>query len=147
MRELSDGGLSDDVLKSFWFQRLPPECQQILVVSSEDMDKVAEMADKICEVSLLKVCGVSKEKNFESNDNNDFLCKFDLMLKRLDKLDKQFSQLSRSRSQSRSQSQRRSSTPSTSSGQLNRLCWYHKKYADMATKCRPPCSFDSKSEN
>ncbi|KAF8795370.1 hypothetical protein HNY73_003224 [Argiope bruennichi] len=53
MRELGGGtGIKDDFLKTLWLQRLPSEMQAILSISSEPLDNLANMADKIAEVRI-----------------------------------------------------------------------------------------------
>ncbi|XP_055928009.1 uncharacterized protein LOC129959211 [Argiope bruennichi] len=53
MRELGGGtSIKDDFLKTLWLQRLPSEMQAILLISSEPLDNLANMADKIAEVRI-----------------------------------------------------------------------------------------------
>ncbi|KAF8791457.1 hypothetical protein HNY73_006316 [Argiope bruennichi] len=53
MRELGGcTGIKDDFLKTLWLQRLPSEIQAILSISSEPLDNLANMADKIAEVRI-----------------------------------------------------------------------------------------------
>ncbi|KAF8791110.1 Ecto-NOX disulfide-thiol exchanger 1 like protein [Argiope bruennichi] len=53
MRELGGGtGIKDDFLKTLWLQRLPSEMQAILSISSERLDNLANMVDKIAEVRI-----------------------------------------------------------------------------------------------
>ncbi|XP_065354469.1 uncharacterized protein LOC135948944 [Calliphora vicina] len=47
MRQLLSGKMSDDMLKSLWFQRLPATLKAVLSISSDSLDKLAFMADKI----------------------------------------------------------------------------------------------------
>jgi len=53
MKDLAQNKLSDDVLGQLWKQRLPLNCQQILSVSTQPLDSLASLADKITEVSGL----------------------------------------------------------------------------------------------
>ncbi|GFT51660.1 uncharacterized protein TNCV_4071131 [Trichonephila clavipes] len=50
MKELSNGQLQDDFLQSLWLQRMPPYIQTVLSASSEPLDKLAIIADKVSEV-------------------------------------------------------------------------------------------------
>ncbi|GFY06728.1 uncharacterized protein TNCV_5083701 [Trichonephila clavipes] len=50
MKELSNGQLQDDFLQSLWLQRMPPHIQTVLPASSEPLDKLAIIADKVSEV-------------------------------------------------------------------------------------------------
>ncbi|GFY53072.1 transposon Tf2-11 polyprotein [Trichonephila inaurata madagascariensis] len=52
MKELSGGQLQDEFLKNLWLQRLPSQIQTVLSVSSETLDKLAEIADKVADVAL-----------------------------------------------------------------------------------------------
>ncbi|GFW41215.1 uncharacterized protein TNCV_842551 [Trichonephila clavipes] len=52
IKELSGGQLQDKFLKDLWLQRLPSEIQAVLSVSSETLDKLAEIADKVADVAL-----------------------------------------------------------------------------------------------
>ncbi|KAF8770999.1 hypothetical protein HNY73_018462 [Argiope bruennichi] len=53
MRELGGGtGIKDDFLKTLWLQRLPSEMQEILSISSEPLDNLANMVDKIAVVRI-----------------------------------------------------------------------------------------------
>ncbi|GBM33639.1 hypothetical protein AVEN_203682-1 [Araneus ventricosus] len=45
MRNLASGNIVDDVLKSIWMQRLPTSIQQILSVSKDSFDGLAQIAD------------------------------------------------------------------------------------------------------
>ncbi|GFY03257.1 uncharacterized protein TNCV_1172171 [Trichonephila clavipes] len=50
MKELSNGELQDDFLQSLWLQRMPPHIQTFWSASSEPLDKLAIIADKVSEV-------------------------------------------------------------------------------------------------
>ncbi|GFU78933.1 hypothetical protein TNCV_307741 [Trichonephila clavipes] len=50
MKELSNGQLQDDFLQSLWLQRMPSHIQTVLSASSEPLDKLAIIADKVSEV-------------------------------------------------------------------------------------------------
>ncbi|GFX02633.1 uncharacterized protein TNCV_728871 [Trichonephila clavipes] len=50
MKELSNGQLQDDFLQSLWLQRMPPHIQTVLSASSEPLDKLAIIADKVSEL-------------------------------------------------------------------------------------------------
>ncbi|GFS57292.1 uncharacterized protein TNCV_491811 [Trichonephila clavipes] len=47
MKELSNGQLQDDFLQSLWLQRMTPHIQTVLSASSEPLDKLAIIADKV----------------------------------------------------------------------------------------------------
>ena len=62
MRNLADNKITDEVLRSLWLQRLPISMQQILSVSSETLDGLSKIADKVNEVSgcTLGIAGISQ---------------------------------------------------------------------------------------
>ncbi|KAF8795482.1 hypothetical protein HNY73_003326 [Argiope bruennichi] len=51
MRTLADARVTDKLLKSLWIQRLPVRVQEIVAVSSDSLDLLSEIADKIAVVS------------------------------------------------------------------------------------------------
>ncbi|GFV19008.1 uncharacterized protein TNCV_4758931 [Trichonephila clavipes] len=61
MKELSNGQLQDDFLQSLWLQRMPPHIQTVLSASSQPLDKLAIIADKVSEVvgSSSTICAAS----------------------------------------------------------------------------------------
>ncbi|GFU02208.1 hypothetical protein TNCV_1547801 [Trichonephila clavipes] len=52
MKELSGGQLQDEFLKNLWLQHPPSQIQAVLSVSSETLDKLAEIAGKTADVAL-----------------------------------------------------------------------------------------------
>ncbi|GBN32525.1 hypothetical protein AVEN_222664-1, partial [Araneus ventricosus] len=50
MRDLSSK-VPEDLLKNLWLQRLPTAVQQILAVSTGDLEALAKTADKVLEVT------------------------------------------------------------------------------------------------
>ncbi|XP_050317848.1 uncharacterized protein LOC126751540 [Bactrocera neohumeralis] len=51
MRSLAGSEINDNILKSIWMSRLPSNMRLIISISNEPLDKVAMLADKMCEVS------------------------------------------------------------------------------------------------
>ncbi|XP_075170218.1 uncharacterized protein LOC142242515 [Haematobia irritans] len=47
MRQLASGKVSEEMLRSLWFQRLPATIKAVLSVSTDNLDKLSVMADKI----------------------------------------------------------------------------------------------------
>ncbi|GFT18931.1 uncharacterized protein NPIL_150611, partial [Nephila pilipes] len=56
MKELAGNALNDDFFKNLWLQRLPAEIQTILSASSEKLENLAKLADKIAEVRAYPKC-------------------------------------------------------------------------------------------
>lgn len=139
MRQLSSGKMSEDMLKSLWFQRLPSTIKAVLSVSSDSLDKLAVMADKINEqLDTSSLCQVGT-----SNPNSRFdqiEVQISEILKRIDGIttSKQYRGRSNSRGRNRSNSRHREAS--------RRLCWYHFTFGADATKCRPPCNYQSENQ-
>ncbi|GFT02512.1 hypothetical protein NPIL_592361 [Nephila pilipes] len=74
MKELVGNELNDDFLRNMWLQRLPAEIQTILSVSSEKLENLAKLADKISKVrassfapNVYAVAGRSEQPSDSSN--------------------------------------------------------------------------------
>lgn len=150
MKELAGTGLSTAALKSLWLQRLPTQCQAILSISTaEDLDKLSAMADKICDISISEICTISSSSsnasNSKHNSNDSVNSKLDTLIRRMDQFDNQLSQISRSKSPFQKRSSR---GRSKSLSNEKKICWYHRKFSDKATKCIQPCEYTTRnSEN
>lgn len=152
MRNLAGTSISSDILKTLWLQRLPSNIQAILSISSEDLDKLVTMADKIFETSsgpeINKIVARAPDHSLEAQ---------------MAELTRQVSELTsrlsgqannRHRSTSRSGARPRASTPrqhsknrSHGSSDEQKICWYHSKWGDKASKCIGNCSFQSNAGN
>lgn len=142
MRNLSVN-VNLDLMRSLWLQRLPPHAQAILSISSESLDKLAVMADKICDTIAPGVSAIAMSTSSESS----------LSLEdKIEQLAKQISELKSFGSRGRSNSRARNSSSyvsrSRSKSEKRTLCWYHDNFKEKASKCRKPCSYkEKKSEN
>lgn len=146
MRALANAGVNDDLLKNLWVQRLPAQLQAILSTSSDGLDKMVIMADKIfevtgyAEVSQVRAFPSTQESKGSLEQQISVLTKsMNELRSRLDK--KSQPQASKSFARSRSRSRSRAGE-----SQINdELCWYHRRFSSKATKCRPPCKFAAKN--
>lgn len=140
MRNLAGKHISDDVLRTLWLQRLPANVQQILHVSSDSLDGLAKIADKVCEVSnpIAEITSTSAHSEIP------------LLAKRIEDLEKAIHRLSvRSPHRNRFKSPRRVNSRSSSRNSHKqtdtvRKCWYHFRFGKNARKCSAPCAW---SEN
>lgn len=150
MRSLAGTSINADMLKTLWLQRLPHNIQAILSVSSEDVDRLVVMADKIYETStgpeINKINTRSSDKSLESQ-----IAQLTVQVSELrsQMANKSFSHSARSRSSSRSGANKRSQTPSRSNSSSSdpKICWYHKKFGDKAKACIGICNYKSNSKN
>lgn len=141
LQSLSGNSKDDSILRQLWMRRLPSQVQAILTAQSDlSLDKLAELADKIIEVTP----GPSQVYTVANKGFPDLNPLFD----QLNKLSKQVAALTderqrgRSRARSSSRSSSRRSTP-TRRADTARICWYHKRYKTRAAKCIPPCAWTS----
>lgn len=158
MRELANGSLNDEFLQTLWLQRLPSDIQSILSVSSETLDNLAKLADKIAEVrSEASVCAVSYAAAEKPSRDHSARAlagssaavdggEISALRAEVAALSKQMSRLL-TRVRSHSRPPRGKSPHSRNGSQYKRnFCFYHRKFGKNAHKCIPPCTF-SESEN
>uniref|UniRef100_A0A5S6Q704 Uncharacterized protein n=1 Tax=Trichuris muris TaxID=70415 RepID=A0A5S6Q704_TRIMR len=110
--------------------------------SDTDLDKVAELADKILEVASAP--GTTVPVNAGDSAMSQ-------LVQRVDELSVQVASLRRWRSSSRPRfrsisrrGHRRSQCPASPMQQDDndsRICWFHKRFGKRAKKCEPPCDF------
>ncbi|GFQ77748.1 transposon Ty3-I Gag-Pol polyprotein, partial [Trichonephila clavata] len=162
MRVLASGAsLNDDFLKTLWLQRLPSEMQSILSVSSETLENLAELADKIAEVRTDPFLNVSvMDKSTSSNPALPTNPREDLpnplyqevvaLRQQVDALSQQFQRFSgwKSRNRSRTRSNfSRNTTRSQEREGSSEICYYHSKFGRHAKRCRSPCRYGKNREN
>lgn len=127
MRDLAGNEMNDNMLKSVWMSRLPPNVRSIISISSDPLDKLAVLADKIFEVSDSPHVNAVALQPSGSPTQTSLEKQVSLLVKEVAELKTKFTQRPRSRSRSRNRSE------------PDEVCWYHRKFGDKATKCRKPC--------
>lgn len=138
MKNLAAGKVGDDVLQSIWMQRLPVSIQQILSVSSDNLDGLALIADKVNEVSSFTpvLSAVTSEKS-DMQSLRDEIAELRAEFGRVSRPRfRRFGKGKRDDSHSKTRS-----TSRTSNSAAGKLCWYHRRFADKALKCVGSCSF------
>ncbi|GFU12416.1 transposon Ty3-I Gag-Pol polyprotein [Nephila pilipes] len=124
MRSKVDSRISEELLKSLFIQRLPTHVQQILAISDDPLNKLAEMAD-----GTMAVAGPTSSIHVINAENQDLRTMLLEISSRLSRLE------TRERSTSHGPERlfrRRSS--SRESG-AHKHCWYHRRFKERATKC------------
>lgn len=153
MRELAGKSLSDDFLTTLWFQRLPSEIQTVLSVSSESLDNLAKLADKIIDVRgnsiTNSVCAASYSAPRQTD--NSPLSEMSALRAEISALRNQVEHLSRAKTKQNSRwrnksPHRPSSSYRKSPHRSDTLCFYHYKFGENALKCKKPCSFQNRSD-
>ncbi|XP_035233968.1 uncharacterized protein LOC118205795 [Stegodyphus dumicola] len=128
--------MSEDLLKSLFLQQLPTHAQQILAISSDKLDKLAEMAD-----GIMAATGNSAsvfEVKTEDSALKELLMDISSRLSRMETR-------SRSRSTEREQQNKRGRSSSRQRQGNREHCWYHQRFKEKATKCTKPCTFQAEN--
>lgn len=142
-------GTTDAILKTLWFNRLPVRYKEILTVSSDTLDNLALLADKLHEVqeSLITtptVHQISTPQTITASAHSPFELiqqQLAVLTSRIDAMQDRTHQHFRSRSRSRRNNRTRDVTPpeNKENSDPDALCFFHKKFGDKAYKCRYPC--------
>ncbi|GFV68704.1 uncharacterized protein TNCV_821671 [Trichonephila clavipes] len=142
--------LNDDFLKTLWLQQLPSEMQSILSVSSQTLQNLAKLADKIAEVRTDHFPNVSvMDKSTSSNSAlpknpredlpNPLYQEVVALRQQVDALSQQFQRFSgwkcRNRSRTRSNFSR-NTTRSLEREGSSEICYYHSKFG-LDVSCLP----------
>ncbi|GFU60417.1 uncharacterized protein TNCV_3182111 [Trichonephila clavipes] len=138
MKELSNGQLQDDFLQSLWLQRMPPHIQTVLSASSEPLDKLAIIADKVSEVvgSSSTICAATTVPPPSQSSSCSVQPTMDSLARQIQELSLQVAELTRERNSSRHQryssDRRRSHSRSRSVNRGSGICYYHRRYKEQA---------------
>lgn len=69
MKDLAGEAVTDEFMKSLFIQRMPNTVRPVLSISTDDLQAIAKMADKMLEASsdshVMAVSGTSKMTEFE----------------------------------------------------------------------------------
>ncbi|GFS70148.1 transposon Ty3-G Gag-Pol polyprotein [Trichonephila clavipes] len=105
MKELSNGQLQDDFLQSLWLQRMPPHIQTVLSASSEPLDKLAIIADKVSEVvgASSTICAAKTVPPPSQSSSCNAQPTMDSLARQIQELSLQVAELTRERNSSRHQ--------------------------------------------
>jgi hypothetical protein len=137
MRSLAGPHVQDDFLKTIFLKRLPLQISSILASSSDSLDKLAVMADKIIEYSPIHSQQIhSMEGHPSTSAQPDRLSRLETQISEL------ANQISSLRSRSRSNSHSRQTRKHDTAPQ-SEICWYHKNFGKHAKKCLLPCNYRS----
>lgn len=149
MRNLATDGISNKVLKTLFLQKMPDSVRNILIVSDEDIEKLALMADRIVEMQPKQelYCASSI-----ASPSADAITELRQQIAALDNKLEKLSVTRNSRPQSRN-SGRFSFDRSKSRNRYNptgKYCYYHFRFREKCfpDKCKAPCAWKNKpSEN
>lgn len=138
MTALAQGSLSDNVVKTLWLNRLPPQVRAILIASSENLPKLSSLADKIFETvpsqSIASTAHVASASGIDQQIAQ--------LTKRFDEFQRSFSNKGHGRSRSKSRTRNRSRSKSKSKDDT---CYFHRKFGEQARNCTNWCKFKKDS--
>lgn len=163
LRSLADNdGISDEVLRSIWSNRLPIQLQTIIASQRNlPLNDIAELADNVFDIlphhnqlhSVMATFDNHRQHCDTSTDgtltHHVTSLTIESMTKKIDELSHRLDQVLQSsdpRRTKRSQFRQRSRSRSRQSRADNN-CWYHMKFGSKANKCVPPCSWKPKNDN
>ncbi|GFU43099.1 retrovirus-related Pol polyprotein from transposon 17.6 [Trichonephila clavipes] len=150
MKELSNGQLQDDFLQSLWLQRMSPHIQTVLSASSEPLNKLAIIADKVSEVvgASSTICAAKTVPPPSQSSSCNAQPTMDSLARQIQELSLQVAELTRERNSSLHQryssDRRRSHSRFRSVNKGSGICYYHRRYKEQARKCVSPCAFVQK---
>lgn len=128
-------------IRELFLQRLPANVRMVLTsCDTTNLEKLAELADKIVEVSTPQINSAINAPSSNSTSNSE-LQQLHSEIADLKRIVSSIQRSSHRRSPSRSGyhgSRSRQSTPEPTTS--DDLCWYHRRFGDAARKCQSPCS-------
>ena len=129
---------ANSFLRELFLQRLPPNVRMVLASadSTMDLDRLADMADKVMEVAAPTVAAVSVTRP-DGTDHSE-VKQLREEVARLAYLVASLTTRSRHRSSSKP---RRAASPAPTNPPQDSFCWYHTKFGEAAQKCKDPCSW------
>lgn len=143
LKNLAGPDVPDNVVRSIWTSRLPTHVQIAIAGNPKtDLDYLAGIADAVNDVPLQNVHQLSaptmrSEPSSSTSDIADLKSHIAELSRKVDALS-----VSRSRPPFQSRYRQRPRSRSRSYDEEDQsICWYHRKYGNRATKCRPPCSY------
>ncbi|GFU71391.1 retrovirus-related Pol polyprotein from transposon opus [Trichonephila clavipes] len=150
MKRAVHGQLRMTFCKVCGFKRMPPHIQTVLSASSEPLDKLAIIADKVYEVvgSSSTICSATTVPPPFQSSSCSVQPTMDSLARQIQELSLQVAELTRERNSSRHQryssDRRRSHSRSRSVNRGSGICYYHRRYKEQARKCVSPCAFVQK---
>ncbi|UYV73663.1 hypothetical protein LAZ67_11000265 [Cordylochernes scorpioides] len=141
LRSLATEDLSDKFIKTLWLEKLPQAIQQILIISEEELDKLAVMADRIAELNpKTEIYEAAKPENETK-----------MLFKKIESLEQKIESMKiehqgRSRDRSSRDYRYNARSRSRSKGGYNpkgKFCYFHYRYGKncLPGKCKKPCKW------
>lgn len=153
MQQLAGETIPAGVLKPLWMRSLPQNMQAILISTGQmELEKLAEVADKIQEVSQpYGISAVASDLVEDTSHSKPLIstleAKIDLLAKQVAALTTGQGRYSRGRNRTPNRLRNRSRSAPRTPGSPDWLCFYHFRFREKATKCELPCAWKQKQEN
>ncbi len=134
------GSTDASFLRELFLQRLPPSVRMVLASSdTTDLQKLAQLADKIVEVTVPTVSAVTaRPHTSELEQLRGEITELKRMMETLSGTG--FRHRRRSVSRGRTPSSRAHTPSNNTDDATDNLCWYHRRFGVQAKKCQSPCS-------
>ncbi|GFT57377.1 uncharacterized protein TNCV_3969841 [Trichonephila clavipes] len=150
LKTVATSDISDNLIKTLWLEKLPESIKNILVVSDENLSKLAVMADKISDMTpRTEIFATGKSLDCgEATSSRD-----QLLLNRIQSLEEQICQLSilhKSRTKERNSFHPKSRSRSRKRfDPKGKYCYFHFRFGARCKpeKCSPPCTWNRNTEN
>ena len=150
MRNLANGKVDEEFLRTLWLQRLPRELRAIVSTGGVDLNIVSKMADQIWEMltpsTSSNISQVDRSFNTKPQDNSrDLQTQIDKLVLAVERLtnvnNNNAHRNNRSQNKNGSRNRVRSQSPK------RKTCFYHTKFGENANKCVLPCSMGNQFLN
>lgn len=143
LQTLAGNNLPEQLMRTLWLGRLPPQAQAILATRSEDrLEDIARQADQIIEITNRTTVAAAAAAPATLEEQIKALTR---QVERLTTQAREQRSRSRDRSRNRKTKDRTSSQTRRHTGTDDGQCFYHYRFGEKAKKCRQPCSY--KKEN
>ncbi|GFY21825.1 uncharacterized protein TNCV_1169691 [Trichonephila clavipes] len=150
LKTVATSDISDNLIKTLWLEKLPESIKNILVVSDENLSKLAVMVDKISDMTpRTEIFATGKSLDCgEATSSRD-----QLLLDRIQSLEEQICQLSilhKSRTKERNSFRPKSRSRSRKRfDPKGKYCYFHFRFGSRCKpeKCSPPCAWNRNTEN
>ena len=170
MRKLAGGQMPEDLLRNLYMERLPEPVRFVLIGTTENLEKIAEKADRMMECPFMQPPQVSAIQSTTTNQlqlqlladqNKQILDQLRTLSTQYVELANRIQQVelsnnnynasthySRPRYPSYDRNRRTRSPSSSAVPDGIKLCYYHYKFGTRAQKCKPlpdgsPCTYQN----
>lgn len=150
MKDLSNGALNDEALKSLWLNHLPEAVRAVVSIAEGNLERCTQQADKMMEMGNYggNIATIQRPTTTPTtNEAQSLQSMIESLRKEVHEL--KLSQKSRGRSSTPHDNTNRNRNRShgRSESQIKKYptCYYHHRFGADAKKCAEPCDFKTKN--